>query len=345
MSSLQEIADRTGVSVGIVSRALTGKNKASWKRVQNRDKMIRKVARELGFRPHAAARAMRQGKFRRIAGVVVQYGTTNECSSPHNGYFDPAINELARRDYSLVWEPLHIDYNTRKFVEPPRLFSELAVDGVLALPVIGQVPHQVDEQLEKLGVPTVWLNRNPEEACWCVNCDEAAHAKMLVRHLVELGHTRIGYLGYENVHYAMRQRYASIVEEVRAAGLDTSHIRQVADHSELIVAMGMMLNASRPVTALICFNGITFNTAMYLASEKGISVPRDLSLCSFMSAWERVGMPYEITGVCLPEPVMSRTAVEVLMDLTEGKIPISATRRFTGAFQRGRTTAPPKESN
>jgi DNA-binding LacI/PurR family transcriptional regulator len=341
LSSLQEIADKTGVSVGIVSRALTGRNKASWKRVQQRDKMIRKVAFELGFRPHAAARAMRQGKFRRIAGVVVQYGE-NETSSPHNGYFDPAINELARRDYSLVWEPLHIARYTHKFIEPPRLFSELAVDGVLALPVIGQVPNQVDEQLEKLGVPTVWLNRNPEEARWCVNCDEQAHVRMLVRHLVELGHTRIGYLGYENVHYSMRQRHASVVEDVRAAGLDTSNIRQVKLNTELLEILETMLNAPQPITALICFNGITFNTAMYLASSKGISVPRDLSLCSFMASWECVGMPYEITGIHMPESAMSKAGVEILMDLTEGKTPNAEIPVFTGTFQRGRTTAPPK---
>jgi DNA-binding LacI/PurR family transcriptional regulator len=82
-----------------------------------------------------------------------------------------------------------------------------------------------------------------------------------------------------------------------------------------------------------------FNAAMYMAHEMTVSVPRDLSLCSFASAWEQVGMPYEITCVRLPEPEMARAAVGMLMSAVDEKIEPSAVRPLTGTFQIGRTTA------
>jgi hypothetical protein len=47
---------------------------------------------------------------------------------------DPAVNELAAFGYSTVLEPLHLDLRDDHFLTPPRLFSELGVDGIIGLP-------------------------------------------------------------------------------------------------------------------------------------------------------------------------------------------------------------------
>ena len=70
-ATLADIATRAGVSVGTVSRILNGKNKESWRVSRKRAALVRGIATELNYRPHAAARAM-QSRRSMCVGVLVR---------------------------------------------------------------------------------------------------------------------------------------------------------------------------------------------------------------------------------------------------------------------------------
>jgi LacI family transcriptional regulator len=127
---LLDIARRAKVSPGAVS-AVVNRSRSNTVVSPETKRRILAIAKKLGYVPNAAARAVRHRQFMRIAAAIVQYGPPGTSYTPHNGYLDAAVNELAERGYSLVLEPLHLDYQGDRFFEPPRLFSELAVDGVL----------------------------------------------------------------------------------------------------------------------------------------------------------------------------------------------------------------------
>ncbi len=335
---LLDIAKRAKVSLPVVSSVVNRSRCTAMVSPAKREKILA-LAKEMGYIPHAAARATRQGRFSRIAAAVVQYGPPGTSYAPSNGYFDTAINELAERGYSLVFEPLHLDYKTDRFFEPPRLFSELAVDGILGLPVSGLVPVQVDQQLATIKAPVVWMNRNPEETTQNVLCDEPAGTKILLRHLLELGHRRIGYVGFKTPHYAGKQRHQTVVSELTAAGLDVSGV-VVAEHMDFLMeTMERLLDRCPLVTAMICYNHIAYRTALHCMARRGLKVPDDLSLCYFASPWELGMTRFAVTALEVPEAPMAVAAVQMLLDLIEEKKIIEPSG-LIGTLHPGQTTAP-----
>jgi len=122
-----KVAELAGVSPVTVSRVFRNSSLVDPKT----RKRVLEAGRKCGYVPNSAARAIRQGRFNRVAAVVVQYGDVGTSWFPNNGFLDPAVNELAIHSYSMVTEPLYLDIKNDVFHQPPRLFSELAVDGIL----------------------------------------------------------------------------------------------------------------------------------------------------------------------------------------------------------------------
>jgi LacI family transcriptional regulator len=208
------------------------------------------------------------------------------------------------------------------------------------VPASGVVPAAVDEQLRNLKAPVIWMNRNPEETAANVLCDEAAGARLLVRHLLDMGHRRIGYLGFKTPHYSAVQRYEAIFSELAAAGLDTSGL-QIARHADILPETAeQILNRPAAPTALICLNRMAYLTALHMMAERGLKVPGDISLCFFASPWEMAITQYAVTVLEVPEARMAVTAARMLLDLMEGT-PVTESPKLVGVLLPGRTTAPP----
>ncbi|NLX04724.1 MAG: LacI family transcriptional regulator [Phycisphaerae bacterium] len=311
------VAELAGVSPITVSRVFRGSGLVA---EATRQRVI-EAGRRCGYYPHAGARAMRCGRFNRIAACVVQYGPKGSVYSPNNGYLDAATDELAEHGYSLVFEPLHLAEAGDEFIEPPRLFSETAVDGVLGLPTGGLAPKEVDDHLARLGAPVVWMNRNPGECPVSVVCDEYRHGRMLARHLIDLGHRRIAYAGYGSPHYSATGRFAGIRDELVAGGLDTSALYLGPRPPQPTAMAERILDLSEPVTAVIAYHRGFQEGMLRAASLRGLNVPRDLSVCHFASAWEFELVDRPPTAVSLPEPQVAVAAVRALVELMDGKLP------------------------
>lgn len=338
---LLDIARHAKVSLGVVS-TVVNHSKSNTVVSPDTRKRILSAAKELGYVPNAAARSMQRGRFNRIACAVVQYGKPGTTYVPTNGYLDTAADTLAESGYALVLEPMHLVPVVDDFVTPPRLFKELAVDGILGLPMTGYVPPQLDAQLAKLGAPVVWLNRKPvaDGQPW-LYCDEAPGAQKLVRHLVGLGHRRIGYLGFSGLHYSVQDRYAAVLAAVAAAGLDTAQIALADREASMMDEAERLLDVTPALTAVICFQRRGYDALLHAAARRGLRVPAQLSIAYFASAWEHAGDDVRRTVVAVPEPRLAEAGVKLLLRLIEGK---SAGRRppgIPGVLQVGETTVKP----
>jgi LacI family transcriptional regulator len=335
-----KVAKLAHVSPMTVSRVFSGKTPVASKTL---DRVLR-AAQRCNYTPHAGARALRKGQFNRVALAVVQYGTPGMGYSPTmQGYMDAAAYELAQHGYSLVLEPLYLNL-ADEYIQPPRLFSELGMDGVLGLPVGGLVNPLVDEQLKRLGCPVVWMNRNPSEEVFCIRCDERANGRALARHLVDLGHTRIGYIGFDSPHYSARQRFEGVRSVLEESGLDTSYLIMSPRHPCMNQLVENLLDRVLRPTAAICYIGNTFDTLVQHCSRRGIRIPADLSICYFASAWEVLWKDYKATMLEVPEKEMAGRAVNRLLDIIQGREESTVgDQPLTGVFHPGWTTARPGE--
>jgi LacI family transcriptional regulator len=340
--TLNDIAKVVGVKTATVSRVLNDKPNPIKVSEATKNKIFQ-AAKDLGYQPNAAARAIRCGKFNRIACVVTQYGPRGTTYWPTmSGYLEIAADKLAEYGYSLIFEPFHIDYHTDQLLETPSLFTELAVDGILGVAAAGMVSSQVDDKLSSLKAPTVWLNRNPMSEAMFVTCNEAAGARELTRHLIGLGHRRIGYVGTQGDHHSKQDRYRGVMDEIAAGGLETFTATLKDRHACLDGVAAELLDRHPRPTALVCYGLFEYDAAIMEAARRGIKIPEQLSLCYFASPWDWRETQYKPTRVEIPEVRMTAAAVDILMARVREQKILPAPKPFMGKMVVGHTTVPPE---
>ncbi len=150
--------------------------------------------------------------------------------------------------------------------------------------LLGKYDHQMEEFVSACAHPLVLIDA--EHRGWpdVVGIDHADGIARATRHLLELGHVDIGYLGGSPANYGNRVRRDAFVAEMKAAGRSvreewisegTNHIEEAAAR-----AAELLKRQLRP-TALICFNDFIALAALRAAQRVGLNVPQDLSLIGF----------------------------------------------------------------
>ncbi len=333
--TIKDVAVLSGVSPSTISRVFRGSRLVN---AETKRKVL-EASRSCGYFPHSAARAMRGGKFQRIACVLMRYGEIGESHSNSASYLDVATDLLAQQGYSVIYEPFHLKPVSNTFIEAPRLFSELAVDGILGFDTVGVVPDYVDERIAEMHAPVVWINRTPKPGITCVNTDDVVNAKMLVKHLTDLGHRRIGYFGVNEPHYSVAERFETVVAELRSAGLETSGLALGRSDAPMLGEAQRVLDHHPAYTAVICFNFRDLYFIMCAAAGRGLVIPRDLSLCYFISPSEvRLFESGLATGIVVPESQMVQKGIELLLGAIDGKHSPGGETRVPGTLIAGFST-------
>lgn len=154
----------------------------------------------------------------------------------------------------------------------------------------------------------------------CVRIDDAQGIVQAVGHLAALGHEKIGFVRGDpgNLDAADRRRGFRLA--VRHYGLRfvTEGGGGFTEASGYAAAQEMLASASRP-TALICASDISAVGAMKAAREKGLSIPRDLSIIGFgdFSVADYI-MP-SLTTVRQSRIALGREAADMLIRLADNE--------------------------
>jgi len=213
MATLKDISTRAGVSTFTVSKVLSGKG-VSARISPARCTQIKRIARELDYRPHAGAKAMRSGRVGQI-GVVL-----------HQRADDP-FRYLAGFEYVLG---LNLRLEAAGFTvallrigdleceAEPRVLREHLVDGLV---VIDALPAVVEKRIAKLGPPTIWLDAGVWRTQGCLRRDETLAGRLAAEALLAAGCRQMVWCGPQpraGDHYSLHERYAGAAAAVSAAG-------------------------------------------------------------------------------------------------------------------------------
>jgi len=327
-----------GVSVSTVARSLAdapGISAATKARVQ-------RLAREKGYVVHSAARAMRTGHSQLIGLIVPDV---------RNDFYGTAAMALARRCEDEGFQLLLAA--TRDDPE-----SELRqVRGLVEARAAGMVtalsPHPRPETLALLGkVPTVELIREGAggERPW-LGIDERAGLEAAARHLIDLGHRRIAYVGGIEALSTGRQRLAGYRDAFVAAGhpLSDDLVRTgPPDATFGAAAMRALLDLpDRPTGVVTAGAELTVGVLEAIGSA-GLPVPAAISVVGFGDApWFRWWGP-GLTTMALPVYDMALGCGDLLMRMlaeranprTEAPAPPIRMMHRPTLVVRGSTAAP-----
>lgn len=204
MTTQKDIAEALGISVSLVSRALSGKASdigASTKTVSQ----IRKKAAELGYVPSAAAQ-MLKGAPSRTIGVVVY-----DFSDPFLGTMIASLQHLCHENnYSMVLAGFE---NRRPQPSDTEILRKHAIEGLIVLGS-GIETDWLKPFVER-EIPITRVGAGPEQAHVVNIRHNEQHAmELLLAHLHERGHRHIAYVGAERIIYHWRMN--SFMEAMKA---------------------------------------------------------------------------------------------------------------------------------
>jgi DNA-binding LacI/PurR family transcriptional regulator len=187
--TIDDVARRAGVSPAAVSFAVNGRPGVG---AETRDRILRAAA-ELGWHPSAPARALGGSRARAIGLVLARDPAELETDAFFVRFLSGLERTLAPRDHALLLQltPARAEVDVDAYA---RLAATGRVDGVVLTDVERDDPRFA--VLEAAGLPAV-VAGNPGAACpfpW-VETQHGAGMAAAARHLAELGHERIGFLG------------------------------------------------------------------------------------------------------------------------------------------------------
>ena len=269
--TLQQIADRAGVSRAQVSRVLNRRYKENRPAVAERAERIRRIARELGYRPNLAARSTSAGRFGQIGFVTCgAYG--------HDWFPPPLLHGLhagtdAAGQQLLIHELLEHDFQDPD--RPPRLFCESTVD-CLVLHLEPKLPPQILEAFEEQPVPTVLVNKPRRAASVCP--DERHGGLNVARYLIGKGRRRLAFIKLlvrsNPIHFSMADRVAGLNQGMAEAGLSPVTVlggdpafQKHRGNGQAIVAD--FLSATPDLDAVVCYSALEAVLLQLAMAERG----------------------------------------------------------------------------
>jgi len=255
----------------------------------------------------------------------VGYLTVQIYPNPFFNYIGSVLEEEAHeRGFTLITTVTKGQADRE--MEAVRLCLERGVDGVLWAYPRNKKP--VDLLLDH-EIPVVLLER-PQEmpGTTRVLVDFLAGAREATRHLIELGHRRIEFVGPKPWgEYVEEERYGGFVAEMTAAGLavgtEESQWTSYEPEASYLLTRALLIRPSPP-TALFCSGGITAAGVIRAVTELNVRVPQDLSIVCIDDGTTDYFFP-QLTHVHVPTDQIARTGFALLHDQIDTKIRKSMT--------------------
>ncbi len=208
--------------------------------------------------------------------------------------------------------------------------------------------HQL-ERLKRRNIPVVAIDTDgePPEDLASVGSDNWNGGLVATRHLIHLGHRRIAVVGGPENMLAVRARLDGYRSAHAEAGLavDPGLFRSGNYYIESGYRAGLDLLSlpehQRP-TAIFAGSDVQAIGVLRAAQELGVSVPGDVSIVGYDDVPEATWVYPALTSVTQKLATMGTMAAEVLLDLVEGKKPLTPRINLTTELIVRDSTAPPR---
>ena len=270
--SLADVAALAGVSAGTVSRVLSRPDMIS---PATRQKVLA-AAERLGYVANGAARALALRKTHTIGALVPRFG-----GSSFPTLVQAMESALAAQGYNLL---LSAPDHAR--AQDPAVLRALLERGVDAVALLGaEHPPAVFNMLNQHGIPYVllWAVSSPQGPC--IGFDEHVAAALLVDHLADLGHRRLGFIGGRtDDNERARRRLQGVLAAVARRGMMLSQealLETEYGFASGFEAMKTLIARNTGVTAVACGNDYLAAGALAALSAEGMEVPGAMSVASF----------------------------------------------------------------
>jgi len=305
--TLRDIARSTGLSTMTVSRVVRGRPDVS----ATSQRRVLAAVRRLGYIPNPAAqllvtRTVPGPRDDRIIGTIF----SREVVTSHSyfaGIIQGIADEARRSDCHLL-----LGYGLGDATRPsdyPRMIRDMMTRWLI---LVGKLAPRFVRQLRGNGFSLVLVDmRPPIRGVDAVVCDDVQAAYEATRHLVKLGHRRIGLIRGPARHafsQALTGGYRRALQEAGIAVRDSLVVEAAFRPEGGYEAAEMFLKAASRPTAIFTNDDIAIG-AMRAIRDHGLTVPDDIALVGYDDIEYAAHTTPPLTTVAVPKQEMGRMAV------------------------------------
>ncbi len=312
-STLRDVARVAGVSIPTASQALNdrpGVNSETRTRVRD-------AASKLRYTPNSAARQLITGRAESIAVV----SGSNMSGIFSDQFYRPMLtgagSVVEDAGYRVLIAPALGTTSGRS--QLMRMVRGREVDGILAVGIVAT--DWIIEMLQT-GMPTVLVdNLLRDIAVPAVLNDEAWGAALAVRHLVELGHRRIGFVGAENDEWWAHEARAGYVGALGQSGLPRDVSLEVLIANNIDAAhegAHALLSSPNKPSAVFAGSGKAAIGVMKAARECGLAIPEVLAVVGTGDQDFAAMFDPPLTTVSVRGEEIGRRSADLLLALING---------------------------
>lgn len=338
-TTIKDIAKRAGVAHSTVSRALRGSHLISNQTAER----VRQAALELDYHPSAVARSLKTNSTR-VLGVVV-----SSIDDPFFSEIVQGIEDTAQSNgYSLFIAASQRDpLREQKIVQA---MMEHRTDGI----IICSTSFGIEQSRELLanGRPIVVVNNQAvEDYRYSIYHDDVDGSRQVTRHLIDLGHKKIAYLGNSLSGRTTQDRLSGFQQEMEAGRLSipASYIFQVpgGDPENSLEGLDHFLALPNRPTAIFCYNDMLAIGVLNGLQQAGFQVPEDFSIAGFDNIVFSAYTNPPLTTLDQPKRFIGAEAARLILALLKSPCDESVSAESRIQILKGRllvrqSTSPPK---
>lgn len=295
MATIKEIADKAGVSMAAVSRVLNYDETLNVS--METKKRIFEIAEELEYVP--GNRKKRKKKYK----IALCYSYSIEEELEDTYYLSLRVSmekKLANEKLDIVRID-NLDLSKLKMV-----------DGIIAL---GSFNGSDIKVLEETSKPIVFVDTYPEEDIFdSIVIDFKKATSRALEYLVNLGHSRIAYIGGNNSGTDLREKtYREFMIRNEIFNTEYLRISGYAPRDGYMEMKELLGLENRPTAVFVANDSIAIG-CYKAVSEKGFSIPREMSIVGFNDISSAQYLSPPLTTIKLHMEFMGETAVDLILE-------------------------------
>lgn len=307
--TIKQIAKLANVSDSTVSRVLNHQPDVN----EDTRRKILEIVKQVGYRPDAIARSLVTGQSKTLAFV------TEDIRNPFFAEVARGLEDAATEEgFQVLYCSTDSDVTKEKmWIE---MLLAYRVAGIVFTSFSGN--EEVIKEIIKCNIPYVFVNRYYNEIPGdCVLIDNYLGGYLATRHLIELGHRRITYLGGRGISSTRLERQRGYEQALKEAGLSYFEKLNKEIKGGLRYHFGYKVTKEilreEEFTAIFAVNDLVALGAFAACLEEGKKIPQDIAIVGFDNI-EFTSFPtVELTTIHQPKYEMGRQCMEILKEQIE----------------------------
>lgn len=310
-TSLKDLAEQLGVSIATVSRALRGSHEVGEEMRQK----VKKLAKQLNYRPNPFAQSLRQ-EAPRIIGVIVPNLVTHYYAAVLDGIESYAIEN----DYNVISSNTHESYEMEKRAVDN--YISMHVSGIIACLAQDTIDYKHFEELADMGIPLVFFARTClSDRFSHVVADGDVAAYEATKHLIDTGSRRIAFIGGPNHLDMVRRRKHGYLEALREYKIPIDRTLVACGKIDFDVArnatINMLKREDRP-DSILAFNDIVTYAAFDAIKSLNLRIPQDVSIIGFTDGDSAAFVTPRLSAIMDQAHEQGRKVCELLIRAIDG---------------------------